>query len=222
MIDDPSTSPATIEYFLEAHQVDPRSRNQLCQTLFVDDILGKRSDVFTVLYDHYVPDPSSDDFGSIYLTILRSGTGEIYRVLEDEVKRHNQTLTLPDTSPTPLVVAAEAGNVHVLKHMLHEGANANETDISGASVLMLAVEQKDNADVVEALLSDRANPNAIEPTEGLSVLMLASKQPGNIEVIRALLKAGAKKDTRDHHGETAQDIARENHAPDDVLKLLGA
>lgn len=100
---------------------------------------------------------------------------------------------------TPLMLAAEKGNVDILRQLLRAGANANLADHFGFTALMLAVRGGSLPCVVE-LLNSRANVHAAT-LDKVTVLHLAAGQ-GDNETLTALLKAGARCDAEDKNGYT--------------------
>lgn len=84
--------------------------------------------------------------------------------------------------------------------------------------LLNAVEQLD-AERVDRLLRDGADPNVVNPYSGTSALHLAidaeadgahqNNEPLTVEVTRLLLEAGADPHLRDKTGATPADVARE-------------
>lgn len=63
-----------------------------------------------------------------------------------------------DEGKTPLVQAAYAGNVAMVKMLIHAGADVNYVSDNGLNILMHALQGGDNEKVVDALLSAGADP----------------------------------------------------------------
>ena len=119
---------------------------------------------------------------------------------------------------TVLMLAAEAGNVDIVKMLLAAGANVNAKDFDGDAVLVWAMGEG-HVDVVEVLLAAGADVNA-KNNDGDTVLMQAVGA-GHIDVIKLLLAAGADINAKDEDGDTARDMAmmwQEEYA--EIVKLL--
>src|SRR4029453_13853043 len=97
-------------------------------------------------------------------------------------------------------MAETNGNPVMIRFLLEAGANANQTDTSGETVLMAAT-RTGNADSVRALLDRGANPNVAESQLQLTALMMAA-EAGYTEVVRALLEKGADIRARTRTGAT--------------------
>lgn len=117
---------------------------------------------------------------------------------------------------TPLMAAARANSIEVIKLLLEVGAGAsiNAKDQNGQTALMYAgpVYYADSgSEVVKALLAAGANVDAVD-RNGQTALMLAVASAGShsqtIEKIKLLLAARADVHIRDNQGQTALMIAR--------------
>ena len=90
---------------------------------------------------------------------------------------------------TPLDAALTTNTPEIVMMLLEKGANSNERNTEGMSLLMAAILDGDKSEIVSALLAHGADPNG-EASDTMTPLLLASGQ-GLSEDIRALLKAGA-------------------------------
>jgi ankyrin repeat protein len=90
---------------------------------------------------------------------------------------------------TPLLNAAEAGRVDLLKLLVAAGAYPNATQKNGHNALMLAA-ASDSLEAVQFLLEQKLGVNALSGF-GESALMAAARQ-GRVENVALLLRAGAK------------------------------
>jgi ankyrin repeat protein len=119
---------------------------------------------------------------------------------------------------TPLVFAAEKGDVWLARWLLSHGADANQTDGLSRTPLICALKSKDAVDqlaLVEMLVESGADVNATD-AEGVSPLMCAVNDPRLVEL---LLEKGANPEVPDGAGQTAYDYARQNGGPG-VLRIL--
>jgi ankyrin repeat protein len=107
---------------------------------------------------------------------------------------------------TPLMYAAHAGNIEVIKLLLAKGADVNARNIVNGSALMLAAQKGDTA--VVKLLLERGADAHIKNDYGYTALMYAASSESNDpELIRAFLARGAEINVKAKDGETALKLA---------------
>ncbi len=92
-----------------------------------------------------------------------------------------------DRRRTPLMMAAGTGTREAMQILLAAGADANASDTSGVTPLMLSV--RDNAKV-RLLLSAGARANE-KSRQGQTALLIAAANAGSIETVRLLVEKGA-------------------------------
>ena len=115
---------------------------------------------------------------------------------------------------TPLLRAAEVGNIDIIKGLISAGANVNMTGFHLGSPLYRAA-AKSHVQCVEILIEAGANVNWSHPKGlRLSVLMCAVAR-GHTKCAEILIAAGAKVNCPTKYGETA---ARE--AESECINLL--
>lgn len=123
-----------------------------------------------------------------------------------------------------MIPAIEAGNTYRVQRLLAEGANPNERDAAGESLLHIAATL---ADTGPAWLLVRAGANieAVDP-QGVTPLMTATLN-GRPEVARFLLRRGAKPNVQDKRGRSALHWAsnwarpdRNDREPDQARALI--
>lgn len=148
---------------------------------------------------------------------------------------------------TPLMYAAESGNLESVEVLLDNGADINAQTPAGLSALMLAVSY-DRIDVVKYLLGKKALPHlrthdgetaltlamrkgnqgiirefqargiTIDPKQDFTVLLDAAGN-GDIATVRSMIDKGADINTQNDKGETALIRAiREEHVK--IVRLL--
>lgn len=129
-----------------------------------------------------------------------------------------ETKNLGNSDVSPLMYALKGQNYAIIQTLLDNGADVNEHDSSGNSVLIYACRFKANEDVIKMLINYGANVNARD-NDWKSVLMYAS-QNDNVEVLRILVNAGANINAKMENGSTALTIAAQNNPNLDVVKFL--
>ncbi|MDF2966103.1 MAG: Pfs, and Ankyrin domain protein [Rickettsiaceae bacterium] len=92
---------------------------------------------------------------------------------------------------TPLIVAAEIGDVDFFVRLLKDGADVNKAMDNGATPLILAV-QNDHVEVVKLLLEHEADVNKAMDN-GATPLIIASRD-GKEELVKLLINNGADVD----------------------------
>ena len=137
------------------------------------------------------------------------------------IKRDEQELT------NSLLKAVQESDVDTVKMLIKQGADVNACNEEGKTLLMLAVEDN-RKDIVELLLTARADPNRAfdgEEAEGITALMLAAKKQA-LYVVPLLLAHGAFINRQDSKGKAALHYAVEYDEDDDldrdpqVVKIL--
>ena len=127
-----------------------------------------------------------------------------------------QNVVVVPVKPPELVVAADTGNLAVVKMLLDKNANVNATTADGATALMAAA-ARGRPDICQVLLDKSADVNAVT-SFGKTALTYAANN-GHVKVVELLLKYKADPKVLDNDGKMAVDYATANkHA--DVVKLL--
>lgn len=122
---------------------------------------------------------------------------------------------------TPLMRAADKGNIDVIRILIENGADVNTQTQTGYTALMMAA-GSGKVQAVDFLLKAKANPN-IQNNSGATALMRAIDGEGDSAqiktIVKLLLKAGADINLHDKEGKTALDYAKENFN-EEIVKLL--
>jgi cytohesin len=113
-------------------------------------------------------------------------------------------LELDTDKLVPLHLAAEIGNLDIVKALLKAGARPNLISARGVTPLHLAAENG-NLNIVKALLEARAEPD-LTMNNGSTPLHLVAKN-GNLNIFNTLLKARAKHDLVTKDGDTPLHLA---------------
>lgn len=120
------------------------------------------------------------------------------------------------SSPSPLMLAVQSGDVAAVDQVLKRGADPNQPDGHGATALMWAIP---DIDKVRRLVAAGANVNARSTDPGRTPLLIAAGYPGTVELLKLLLANGADLNAKDGAGFTALGLAMLN-ADVDVVRFL--
>ena len=103
-------------------------------------------------------------------------------------------------NPTPLMIAAQNGDLAELKRLIKEGAKIDETDEDGKTALFYAI-LNDEIYAAQTLITAKAKVNHAA-NGGATPLMTAARFKRD-QIIPKLLTAGAKINEQDKFGKTA-------------------
>ena len=130
-----------------------------------------------------------------------------------------------DTDVTPLMRAADKGDLDAVRRLLAEGAEVNARDWMGRTALLHAcVHGGANPLVIAALLAAGADANAQDKggTTALKVVAMGEPGPNRTSALRELLAAGADAKGKDRNGGTALMSAAAGGDVETVRLLLEA
>ena len=130
-----------------------------------------------------------------------------------------------DTDVTPLMRAADAGDLGELTKLLATGADVNARDWLGRSALLHACEHAEkNPSVVKALLAAGADVNAADHLGETPLLGVSGFLPAEVafDVRRELLAAGADVNASNGEGTTPLMMAAATGDVETVKLLLKA
>ncbi len=113
---------------------------------------------------------------------------------------------------TPLLFAAQDGDVESTKLLIAAGADVKDTAADGTSALVIAAHLKQN-DVAMVLLDAGADPNAA--ASGYTALQIAATT-GNLPLAKALLDHGADPNARQQNGTPSKRTVN-GHALDHAM-----
>ena len=119
----------------------------------------------------------------------------------------------------PIVIAAEQGELEVVRVLLRAGVNVNSASANGRTVLYGAA-LRGHVEVVRALLTAGANVDQGRLAGGWTPLMSGAEY-GHVEVVEALMEAGADLERTAVDGTTALSWAVIQGQPEVVRVLLG-
>lgn len=167
--------------------------------------------------------------GMLLIAVALSSTAAVPKIEDiDQAIRSNDLAQLRQLVPsreaanirnglkaTPLHYAAMYGSVEALQFLLEKGADANASNQSGATPLILAAWSFERA---RLLIEHGATINAATD-KGVTPLLVAASESGNARTVRYLLEKGA--DVRAHDTEGEDVLTRAANFSDvETLKLL--
>jgi ankyrin repeat protein len=115
-----------------------------------------------------------------------------------------------------MIVAAERGELVVVRDLVQQGGRLNARDMRGRSAL-LAATQRNNVEVARFLIREGADVNAKDFTHDTPFLVAAAE--GRVEILKLALAAGADlKDTNRYRGTAL--IPASHHGHVEAVKLL--
>ncbi|MCP4133998.1 MAG: DUF1963 domain-containing protein [bacterium] len=123
---------------------------------------------------------------------------------------------------TPLIMAAESGNLQIVTLLLDAGADISICDNFGRTALTTAV-YRNHPEVVQVLLERGEKPDAIAgPFLGTTILIHAANK-GYLELVRLLLEKGSNVNMKNKSEETALTLAKQkgNSNMIELLKEFG-
>ena len=154
--------------------------------------------------------------------VAAAGTGcSIYTVLISHGSRKARKLDEPinDIGWTPLMLAAQQGQVELVGQLLRAGVNSEFADGSGWTPLMLGAFHGQET-VVRQLLDVGVAINT-RKSDHFSAVMLAADR-GHLHIVKVLLAAGADPNARGANGWTALMLVCAGGADSLVQELLSA
>lgn len=134
-----------------------------------------------------------------------------YAVMSGDIERVDMLLSAgadPNFSaPAAGNMAIVTRNIPMLRRLLDHGLKVNQTLDPDGDTLLIFAEMDQSTEMVEALLTGGANPNALRH-DGISALMVAAMvDPGNSKMVKSLLAHGADLNYRSSDGKTALQLA---------------
>ena len=115
-----------------------------------------------------------------------------------------------------LMNGATTGDVHKIKHLIENGANANTSDSTGLTPLM-AASHSGKVEILELLL-ETGVPIDAKDSSGYTALMF-SCNAGQLPCARFLIEKGANVDEVDNNGSTPIMFCAQ-HGYNDIVRLL--
>jgi uncharacterized protein len=136
------------------------------------------------------------------------GNTDLIGTLVKAGARVDESLLIFGTShATPTNFAASFGDVPITRALLYAGADPNETDSDGFTLLYETV-VNNHPDAARLLIERGSNVNAVDRRGMTPLLYAASADFGDSAMVDLLLKMGANPAARTREGLTAQGLAR--------------
>ncbi|MBF0147498.1 MAG: ankyrin repeat domain-containing protein [Magnetococcales bacterium] len=120
---------------------------------------------------------------------------------------------------TPLILAANRGNVEMVQLLLKQGAEVDAKDTQGYTALMMAALAGQDK-VITILMDNKANPETKHAC-GCTALMFAAEK-GHDKAVQALIDKGADVNAKSEEGMTALMLASKSGHVDAVATLIAA
>ena len=159
-----------------------------------------------------------NDTSALFLAVM-AGDVETVDVLAVAGARIGAKMKLLGRIVTsPLLYATFAGDSAMVEYLIGKGADPNEADDDGTSVLAWAA-INNHAGTVEALLRRGAKVNHVDSRGMSPLLYAASIDYGDTFVIEKLIAAGADLKAKNKDGLTALDLAK-NYRHEMIADLL--
>lgn len=119
----------------------------------------------------------------------------------------------------PLFVAAEKGNIEIIKHLIEAGASVDDQDEEGFSALHAAAAGRDDTNALEALVRDHSADTRVHLRNGSQPIHSAAAK-GTAQHVKVLLDAGANIDQQNDSGRTPLHWAADSCNWDTLEMLL--
>lgn len=127
--------------------------------------------------------------------------------------------TYADDIRNELITAVGAGDVVKVRTLLKTGANVNSVTDDGVPLLIMAITDTMNLEMVQLLIAAKANVNQ-RNQHGETALIVAAAR--NVEITRMLIAAKAEINAKDNEGRTALTNAANAHSKDAVRLLIAS
>lgn len=180
---------------------DPHAQNKIGETVLMAAAEGGQWDSMRRLLAYKISLSeinAKDRTGQTALTYAGKGVFHDYKLISRALLEQG---ALPvgrdEIGQTPLMIAAEASAVEVVRLMLARGADVNARDDQGRTAIMCC----DNATIYRLLMEKGARTN-VRDREGRTLLMMAAAS-GKRSVVEYLLKCGVDVQSRDNAGRNA-------------------
>ena len=118
-----------------------------------------------------------------------------------------------------LLIAAQSGNIAVLRFLLEKDANPDLFEKSTGKTALIAAAQAGDDSMVRMLLEHKANPN--HPDRQGETALIKAARVGAVDVVQSLLGSGLDVNATDYAGHTALWHAMDTRH-DKIAKMIQA
>jgi ankyrin repeat protein len=191
---------------------DARAKNRYSALLVASQYPGSAK-AMELLLDHgaktRLPKGQGTPLFNANTTVLAAfaGNAEILDRLRKVGDKVDDRMNLIGMFPvTPMMMLATTHRVESANVILNAGANANEVDNDGISLLSWAA-ISNRVEMARVLIQHGADVNHVDKKGMTPLLYAASIDFGDSAMIQLLLKSGAKADAKNKEGLTAKDLA---------------
>jgi ankyrin repeat protein len=160
-----------------------------------------------------------NDASPLFFAVMAGDVQTIGALLDAGARLDNRMMILGRFSLSPLNYAT-FGDPALVEYLISRGANPNEVDDNGVSMLATAA-IANNVAMAQALLAKGAEVNFVDKLGMTPLLYAASIDFGDTAMIEALLAAGADLKAMNKERETALDLANRYHHARMVNLLAG-
>ena len=142
-----------------------------------------------------------------------------FYVMAMMVKNPDCLNIVDENGRTLLMYAANGRNPDTFRWLVDHGADIHAKSQDGATALLVAASSL--PEVVDELIAQHADVNAVQTSSGLTPLIEAASH-GNVDAVKSLLAAGANVNAEDKYGRSALNDASDGGYTEIVKLLLAA
>jgi ankyrin repeat protein len=151
-----------------------------------------------------------NDASALFFAVMAGDIQTVGALLDAAARLEDRMKVLGTLVTSPLAYATFEDNAALVEYLIGRGADPNELDSDGMSILGSAT-IGNRADTVKVLLARGAKVNHVDNLGMTPLLYAASINFGDTVVLERLIAAGADLNARTKAGLTALDLAKSYH-----------
>jgi ankyrin repeat protein len=151
-----------------------------------------------------------NDASALFFAVMAGDIQTVGALLDTAARLEDRMKVLGTIVTSPLAYATFEDNAALVEYLIGRGADPNELDSDGMSILGSAT-IGNRADTVKVLLARGAKVNHVDNLGMTPLLYAASINFGDTVVLERLIAAGADLNARTKAGLTALDLAKSYH-----------